>query len=203
MIGGVRTRKSALRLAVPLVALCLGAACTKAPAQAALAAADQAIEAAKPELEKYAPAEFTSVSDAAKAAHARFDQGDYKGALAAAQELPGKVQAAMTAAQAKKDELSKAWGDFQASLPGMVDAFKTKVADLAAMKKLPKGMDKAKVQAAQAELAAITQGWSETTSAFAAGQVSDAVEKAKALKGRVEAAMAALGGGAETPAVKK
>jgi hypothetical protein len=33
--------------------------------------------------------------------------------------------------------------------------------------------------------------------------VSDAVEKAKALKGRVEAAMAALGGGAETPAVKK
>lgn len=192
--------RHALKLPVALVALCLGAACSKAPAQAALAAADQAIEAAKPQLEKYVPAEFESLRDAAQAAHAKFDQGDYKGTLAAAQEIPGKVQAALAAAQAKREELTKAWADLQASLPGMVDAFKAKVTELAGTKKLPKGIDKAKVEAAQAELTALTQAWGEAASAFAAGQMTEAVAKANALKTRVEAAMAALGPGAGAPA---
>lgn len=192
--------RHALKSAVVLVALCLGAACGKAPAEAALKAADQAVEAARPELEKYAAAELKSLSDAAKAAHEKFDRGDYKGTLAAAQEIPGKVQAALAAAQAKKQELTKAWTDLQASLPGMVDAFKARVTELAGMKKLPKGIDKAKVEAAQSELTDIAQAWSDAASAFAGGQMTAAIEKGKALKTRVEAAITALQAGAGAPA---
>ncbi len=129
-----------LCVAGALIAVVLSVACDKGPAEAALAAANQAIEAARPEVEKYVPTEFKSLTDAAEAAQEKFNHGDYKAALAAAQELPARVQAALEAAKKKKDELLQAWNSLQESLPAMVEAFKARVAAFAAMKKLPKGI---------------------------------------------------------------
>jgi hypothetical protein len=186
-----------LKLMAVLTACTLAAACGKAPADAALKAADAAIEAAKPEVEKYVPSEFASLSDAAKAAHEKFTQGDYKAALETAQGLPAKVQAAVTAAATRKEELTRAWGALSASLPTLVESLKDQVTRLAALKKLPAGLDAAQLDSAKSTLGAITQSWADAGEAFKAGNIPQAVEKATALKAQAEATLASL-----TPAPK-
>jgi hypothetical protein len=191
-----------LRLTALLVACSLAPACGKGPAEAALKAADQALVAARPEIEKYVPADVTALSGAAKAAHDRFDQGDYKAALAAAQELPAKVQAAAAAAAAKKESLAQAWSALQGSVPPMVEALENRVTQLVSMKKLPKGMDATKLGAAKNELDAIMQAWNGASASFEAGNLPHAVDEANAVTTRVVAAMASVGLSVNAPARK-
>jgi hypothetical protein len=176
-----------------LVAGSLALACGKAPAQVALKAADATIEAARPEVERYAPQEFKSLADLSRAAHDRFNQGDYKGALTEAEALPARVKAALAAAQAKKEELARAWADLQANLPALLATATTRLGELSGKRRLPAGVDKAKVTQAKLELDAITQTWTETTASFQKGDVREAVAKARTVKARIEGLMAGLG----------
>ena len=79
--------------------------CSKGPAEAALKAADEAIAKAKPEAEKFVPEQFKALTDAAAAAKANFDKGDYAAVLTAAKDLPAKAAEVMTAATAKKEKI--------------------------------------------------------------------------------------------------
>jgi hypothetical protein len=176
-----------------LVAASLALACGKAPAQGALKAADAAIEAARPEVERYAPLEFKSLADLSRAAHDRFNQGDYKGALTQSQALPERVRAALAAAQAKKQELAMAWADLQANLPAMLATATTRLGELSGKRRLPAGVDKAKVTQAKIELDSIAQTWTETTASYQKGDVREAVAKARTVKARIEGLMAGLG----------
>jgi DNA-binding XRE family transcriptional regulator len=180
--------------ALVVVALALFAgACNKVPAEAALKAVDQALEAAKPELQKYVPGEFAALADAAKGAHAQFEKGSYTEALKVAQGLPAKIQAAVEAADKKKDELTATWNQLSGSLPTMVDAIKAKVTELAGPKKLPKGIDKAEVETAQSDLGTITQAWTEATAAFQGGDIPKAVQTAQDVKAKAEALASLIG----------
>lgn len=164
----------------------LATGCSKAPAEAALKVADEAIAKVKPEAEKYVPEQFAALTAAAADAKAKFDAKDYKGALAAAQELPAKADEAMKAAAAKKDELMKQWADMQGSLPAMVQGLTEKVTGLAAMKKLPKGVDAAMVETAKTSLADVTSGWTAATEAYNGGDVMGAVAKAGDVKTKAD-----------------
>jgi hypothetical protein len=188
------------RLSALIVTCTLAAACGKGPAEEALRAADQALEAARPEIEKYVPQEVTALSGAARAAHDTFDQGDYKGALTAARELPGKVEAAKAAAASKKEAVTQAWGVLQEGIPPMVEAFNDRVMHLASMRRLPKGMDAMKLGVARNEVDGITQAWNEAQAAFQAGSLIQAVDKGNAVKTRVVAALASVG--LQAPATK-
>ena len=84
-----------------------------------------------------------------------FNKGDYKVAMEIAQGIPAKAKDVVAAIAAKKDALTKSWNELNASVPGMVEQVKAKVDALSAMKKLPKDMDAAKVDAAKASLAEI------------------------------------------------
>lgn len=170
-----------------VVAVCaLAAACSKAPAEQALKAADAALEAARPEVEKYVPAEFGQLTSAASAAKAQFEKGDYAEALKSAQDLMPKIQAAVAAAKAKKDELVASFNQMKDSLPGMVQGLTARVTELAAMKKLPKGIEKSAVTAAQADLGDVTKGWSDALASFGKGDVIQAVDAATKIKAKVE-----------------
>ena len=68
-------------------------ACNKGPAEDALRVADQAIAAAQPELETYAPGEFAALNAAVRQARAQVSEGHYTDALRAAQEVPARVRA--------------------------------------------------------------------------------------------------------------
>jgi hypothetical protein len=82
----------------------------------------------------------------------------------------------------------------------MVEQVKAKVDVVSAMKKLPKDMDAAKLEAAKASLADITKSWGEASDAFKSGNLIDANAKGNSLKAKVSDAMAALGLTAGAPA---
>ena len=171
----------------------LATGCNKGPAEAALKVADQALEAARPELAKYTPDELTSLSTAITDARAQFDKGNYTEALKAAQGLPARIEATVAAAGAKKEELAKAWAGISEAVKPAVDALTAKVAELAAMKKLPKGLDAAKLATAQADLGAITAAWSQAGEAFQGGDVPGAVKMAQDVRAKAQALSDMLG----------
>jgi len=175
---------------VAVVALVAG--CGKAPAEAALKAADAAIEAARPQAEAFVPAEWGALQEAAKAAHEKFDKGDYQGALSAAQALPAKAQDVAAAGVRKKEEVTKTWADLQGSLPQLVQALTEKVAALSALKKLPKDVDRAAVEKATEAMPGITQLWQDASQAAAAGDVMGAFTRASEVKDRAEEIMKSL-----------
>ncbi len=97
------------------------------------------------------------------------------------------------AAAAKKAELTKAWEEITGAVPKMMEDIKGRVDSLAKSKKLPKGMDKAKVEGAKADLAEITQAWTDADNAFKGGSIGDAIAKGNAVKAKATEIMGVLG----------
>ncbi len=168
-------------------------ACGKGPAQAALTAADAAVSAARTDGEKFVPNEFKALADTAAAARSKFDSGDYKAALEAAQGIPAQADAVTKAAVAKKMELMEAWKAMEGSLPAMVAAIQKKVMELTTARKLPAGLDKAGLESAKIALEGATAAWTEAGAAFGAGDVVTATAKATQVKATAEDLMTKLG----------
>jgi len=178
--------RSMMRILPVVVLTAFATACGKGPAEQALKAADSAMEAARPQVETYVPAEWKSLSDGAAAAKTQFEQGNYKEALAGAQALVPKIQAALAAAEAKKKELTATFEALKTSLPTALDALGKQLSAYAAMKRLPAGIDKAAVAAAQAELPSVTQAWTDAAAAFDGGDVMKAVDAGLSVKSKLD-----------------
>jgi predicted small lipoprotein YifL len=193
--------KNALRItAVALCCVTLVACSQKGPAEAALKAAETSMNEIKAEGAKYAAEQTKGVLTSFASAQDAFNKGDYKAAMEIAQGIPAKAKDVVAAIAAKKGELTKTWTALTASVPGLVEQVKAKVDALSAMKKLPKDMDAAKLDAAKAGLADITKSWGEAADAFKSGNLIDAAAKGNAVKTKVSDAMAALGLTAGAPA---
>ncbi len=185
-----------LMVMIITIAFCFSlTACStaKAPAEAAIKAADEALAAVRTEASQYVPDQLKSVEDALAAAKESFQKGEYQQALTGAQDLAAKAKDLATAVAAKKDELTKAWQDMSGGLPGMVAAIQSRVDILSKSKRLPAGLDKEKFESAKASLAAITQTWTEASNAFQGGNLMDAVDKAKTVKEKAVEIMNTLG----------
>jgi hypothetical protein len=179
---------------VALVSLALFAlACNKGPAEAALKAVDQALAAARPEIQKYVPEELASLEAAAQAARAELEKGNYTEALKGAQDLPEKIQAAADAAAEKKAQLTTTWTSLAAGLPGLVRSITEKVTALAAARSLPKGMTRDLLESARADLGSVSEAWTAATAAFEGGDIPRAVQTAEDVKARAEALAGTLG----------
>jgi len=127
-----------VKLFAILAPLALMVACSKAPAEAALRSAEQAVDAARPVAEKLVPDQMKSLTDALAGAKDKFGKGDYAGTIEAAKDIPAKANEVVAAAKAKKDELTKAWEDLTKDVTSSVGAITARVGELMAMKKLPK-----------------------------------------------------------------
>jgi hypothetical protein len=167
--------------------------CNKGPAETALKVSEQALEEARPELARYTPDELASLTTAIGDARQQFEKGNYTEALKAAQGLPARIEAAVASAAAKKEELAKAWANLSEAVQPAVDALAAKVAELAAMRKPPRGMDAARLGSAQADLGAITTAWAEAGEAFRGGDVPRAVRIAQDVRAKVTALSDLLG----------
>jgi hypothetical protein len=164
----------------------LAAGCSKGPAEAALKAADEAIAKVAPDAEKYVPGQFKTLTDAAAAAKASFDKGDYAAALTAAKDLPAKATEVMTAATAKKDELMGEWNVLSKDMPILVADWQKKIDELAASKKLPKTATPERVEELKAKFAEVNTTWTKATEAFNAGDIKGALENGASVKASVE-----------------
>jgi predicted small lipoprotein YifL len=186
--------KNVLKMtALVLCCVALVACSQKGPAEQALAAAQAAVDGVKADVSKFAADQGKALTASLAAAREAFDKGDYKTAIELAQAIPAKAKDAAAAAAAKKDELVKSWTAMSASVPPMIDQIKAKLESVAAMKKLPKDWDKAKLEAAQANLAGIQKATTDAYETYKAGNVAEAVAKGKAVQTKVTDAMAALG----------
>ena len=183
--------KSIFALLAAMAALAV--ACSKAPAEAALKAADESVTAARRDGEKFAPQQLKALTDAAKAAHAEFDRGDYAAAKTSAEGVVADAQDVRKAAAAKKEEATKAWGELQGRVPGLREAIRAKLDELAAMKRLPKGVTAAQLADAKSGLAAFDQDWTDATAAAQLGDLIAALEKGRAASARAQELRNALG----------
>ena len=177
------------------VVLLLVTACgsaEKAPAEAAIKAAEDALAAARGEAARYVPDQLKSVEAALASAKAAFDKGDYTVALNGAKDLAVKAKDLGVAATAKKAELAKTWADVSGGVPQMAEAIKSRVDILSQSKKLPAGLDKAKLDGVKAELATLNQTWTEASEAYKTGNFTDAIGKATTAKSKATEIMTAL-----------
>jgi hypothetical protein len=165
-----------------LAAFVGGCGSQKAPAEAAIAAAETAFTAVQAEAVKYLPEQAKGVADAIAGAKAALGKGDYQAALAAAQALPAKISDLSAAVAAKKTELTAAWTSLSGSMPKVVEVIQSRIGILSKSKALPAGLDAAKFDQAKSGLANLTSAWTEATTAFGAGNLTEAVAKAGSAK---------------------
>lgn len=179
-------------MAIAVVALVACESAEKAPAAAAISAAQSALDAVKGEAMKYVPDQVKSAQDALATARASFDSKDYKAALASAQDVAAKAKELGAAAATKKTELTKSWEEMSNGVPKMAEVIKSRVDILSQSKKLPAGVDRAKLDDAKAGLASLNQSWTEASDAFKSGDMTDAVTKGKSAKDKAVEIMTAL-----------
>jgi predicted small lipoprotein YifL len=177
-----------------LVVIALGACSRmKAPAELAIKAAEEALSAAKTEAMKYVPDQFKSAEDALKSAKDSFAKGEYEKAASAAKDVAAKAKELVSAAVAKKNELTKGWEEQSAGLPNMIGDIKSRIAALSKSKKLPKGLDKTKLEGAKSGLEEVSKAWDDGNKAFKEGSLADAFAKAKSAKEKAAEIMSTLG----------
>lgn len=186
-----------IRIALAVVPFALVVACTdaaKAPAEAAMAAAGTAVESLQGEAAKYAPDAVKAVQASYASAKELVAKQDYKGALAAASDIPAKAKAALAAAKAKKDEIVKAVADLAASVQKSITDLKERVAALTSAKKLPDGVDKAVVAKASEGVAAVEAGWQKLSEQVKGGDFAGAMAKGQELKTQADDLLKSLQG---------
>ncbi len=179
-------------LVVVAAAAIMGCASQKVPAEAAIKAADTAFGAVQAEANKYVPDQAKAISDAIASAKDAVAKGDYQAALTTAQGLPAKITDLTNAVAAKKTELTATWTGLSAALPGVVQAIESRIGVLSKSKKLPAGLDKTKFEDAKTGLAAATATWTEATTAFGSGNLTDAIAKAQTVKAKAVEVMGLL-----------
>lgn len=183
-------------LSTTLAILALAAGC----ADPARRAADETIKAAEATLApvradaaRYAAAQLQSAEEAVARAKATFAKADYQGALADAKAAATRATEAAAIATSRRDDLGRSYAMAVAQLPQLHDLIEGKLAELSAAKQLPKGVTKATLATAAAELAAARKALEAAGASVAAGDVEGAVALARPLRDRSLAAAWSLG----------
>jgi len=163
-------------------------ACNRGPADEALAAAEQALQAA-PEVERYVPEESAAASAILREARESYAAGRYTDALRAAQALPDRIAAAAAAAAKRKEQSAAAWSVLSADLEPRLDALAERLTLLSS----GGAISSERLAAAQAELATLSQTWADAKAAQEHGDVPQAVAAAQDVKAKADSLAARLG----------
>jgi len=164
------------------------AACNRGPAEEALAAAEETLEGARADLERFAPEKLARLSRALGEARAALAEGRYTEALRVAQELPARVRRAVEAADRRRAaEIAAAWDDLSRHLPALIARLRARVAVLALTASPAAGpSDSARLETARTELRVISHAWEEATAAFEGGDIPRALTTARDVGARAE-----------------
>ncbi len=175
-------------------AVALGACSSaKAPAEQAIKAAEEALKAAKAEAMKYIPEQVRNAEEALKAAKEKFEKRDYPAAVSAANAVLAKAKDLVSSSASRKAELTKNWEELSAGLPKTIAEIKSRITVLSRSRKLPKGLDKAKLESAKIGLDEVGREWEEADKAFKEGSLAEAVAKAKDAREKADGIMSSLG----------
>ena len=187
--AGVITLGAAILMGILIV----GCAMDKGPAEAALAAAETAVNSTVAEASQYVPDQAKSLQAGLATAKEKFSKGDYAAATSEATALAAKAKDVASAAAAKKTELTQSWESMTAGMPKVVEAIKGRVDTLSQSKKLPANMTADKLATAKSGLGEITQQWTAATEAYKGGNLADAITKGSAVKTKAAEVLTMLG----------
>ena len=190
-MGRKSTWASVLGIVVLVVAGCGNA--QKEATEAAINAAQMAIDAVQTEAAKYVPDQLQAAQGVLQSAKDALAKGDYQKALAAAQDAASKAKELAAAAAAKKEEWTKEWAELNETLPKSMDAVKRKLEAYARGAQMPEGLDKDKLAEAKTEYEKLKQVWAEASAAAAKGDLGDALKKASGVKDALAKLMEMLG----------
>ncbi len=166
--------------------LVAGCGLSKAPAQAAIKAAEEALNAVRAEAQQFVPDQLALLDTALANARNSFEKGDYNAAIAAAKDVPLKIKDLAAAIEARKAELPMVWEKMAKEMPKVIADAKTAVAKA-------KGVEKETLAAAKAGVDGMPAAWKQAEEAFKAGNLAEAVGRATELKQQAEKIMADLG----------
>jgi hypothetical protein len=181
---------TALFAAFLCVAFLFACADEKGPATTAVKAAEEAMKAInKDEAMKYAAEKFSAVEKELTAAKDSLAKNDFKGALAAAKEIPAKASEIVKAiTEGKKAALAKAWESTSAGLPKVFDQIQSRIDVLSKSK-----AKKAAADTAKTGLEEVKKMWAGAQDLFKAGKATEAMDALKSVKGKTADLLTSLG----------
>ena len=180
--------------------LATGCSMQKKPATEALSSIETSLAEIKDDAAKYAPDGLKGVESTLAQLKDSLAKEDYKSVLAGTPELTKAVASlkeAVVTGKAHAEEMLAAakaeWESLSADVPKMVDAIQSRVDILSKSKKLPKGVDKDSFESAKLNLESMKVTWSDASSDAASGALTQAADKAKAVKAKGEEVLQQLG----------
>ncbi len=189
--------KSRKLLAVLAVCIVLGSCSQKDPAEEAITAAENALNAVYEDAGKYVPERYTEVKAELVAARAAFNEERYADAIAAVKDVPAEAEALAKEAAAAKErhmsEMNADWARLSGSLPDLLAAIGGRLQEFGKMSRLPVGMDKQLLDEAGAAFASAQSTWEEAGAAYGSGDLETAVGKARDAEGMAQDLVARLG----------
>ncbi len=168
-------RKAIAALAAVLAVV----ACSqKDPANEAIEAAANALNAVYEDAQKYVPERYAD-------------------AIAAVKDVPAHAESLGKEAAVAKEKhvagLNADWARISGSLPDLFTGIGARLDELGKLRTLPEGMDKQLLEETKAAFASAQSTWAEAGTAFAAGDLDGAVEKARASEGMAQDLVGRLG----------
>lgn len=163
----------------------IAAACSnsqKEATQAAINAAESAIDAAQAEAAKYVPAQLQAARATLQSAKEALAKSDYPAALAAAQDAANKAKDLALAATSQKGEWSKQWAELSASVPKTLDQIKAKLSAYSHGAKLPPGLDQDQIEQAKKDYEQLKKAWADATASATSGNLRDAMDKVPSIQ---------------------
>lgn len=157
------------------LALAVVSCSMKVPAQAAVKAGEEALNAVKAEAVKYIPEQYQAVEKVLNDAKGALEKGDYKGAIQIAKEVPAKAQALLTAIESRKAELPGVWEEMTKAVPKLIGDTKSQLAKA-------KGLEKSAKDEAGAGVKEMEENWKTAEDAFKKGELLNAVNMAEQVK---------------------
>ena len=184
-------------MAALAAALVLAACSQKDPANEAIEAAANALNAVYEDAQKYVPERYAEVKKELDTARKAFGEERYADAIAAVKDVPAHAESLGKEAAAAKEkhvaEMNADWARLSESLPDLFTGIGSRLDELSKLRTLPEGMDKQLLEETKAAFASAQSTWAEAGTAFAAGDLDGAVEKARASEGMAQDLVGRLG----------
>jgi len=156
--------------------------------EAAINAAQSAVNAVQADAEKYVPEELQAARNALQSAREAFAKSDYDKALAAARDAADKARDMVSAAAGKKAEWEKSWKELNETIPKTLDQVRYRTALYSSKGvRLPEGVDSEIVEQAKSTYEELKQKWAEATSEATRGNLREAIEKGTAVREGLDA----------------
>ena len=160
------------RAVLPVLALALAgflapAACApgQSPAERAIAAAETSYASVRERVRETSPQRAATIELAIARAKASAAQGDWIGALAATQSLPGEIQGLNFELELQEREVAARWDSVNLTLARTLPEVDAAIERVAAAPRLPAGPSPADVAVARAELQAARIAWTHAVTA--------------------------------------